>query len=831
MSDYFTNLIQPEDDTEQVIGLIAKLTELAATDVIGARQKAVKLLESCDKETRADPKVRSLFIARGKYQLIKAAEYDAMVKVVEAKPKRKAPEFKPSILVECASDGSEPYIHTVENNSRPTVENAKTTPIVDVEEIANGDTVWLLETFDAPGFAKRYATGVIEYAEGLASKSAKGSTLTNNIRQAKRVTIARGYTKGESYVPARVIFDGSFVISSRPQVYTTSPSGTLMRPDWSDTVTVEAHHENGDTRFYRAPAMALKDHTTKATWIDPLGLAYSECSKDIASIIRMKAIKCPTGQMIVTGMGPVLNEDGQWMWLGQEGSYTPDPDKEGELIRLPVVNDLSHVPADLRYHGVTPPDKLSHDEVKKGMKLWEKAIRSAPGEPAIAVAPAGNVIAAPMGTIDAEYWSVVYQSGIKGSGKTYSDKMFDAVQSPTVRKVDDGTPRPFVNMGQIATTSKGGPIRLNVTRGYSVSGDDVLKHGDSDTTKRDKEKAVREIIRSYEGGGGAQGGIDRANNSVISRNSGELQSNMRFTSELPLAGASTIERMIVPPHINDSFNDGPLDKTVRKSLLTAESLQGMHIAWSAMAWYQFANQTRMRKLLDKAQDITRTWGASARLAKRYASVLYGILVMVDYCDVHGISIGDVEEYAIAHLQSSCARQGVNEVLNPVDTITSLIRAALINTDLVFPGAPIYHDGEVFEPSSDPFRIPNSFDRTEIEQGAEDGIDVVNPEWLPHGRTSLGMRFSSGSWIATDKGHGGYFLPPASRGTPKFEYRIVVSASQLKTLTIAINRQAKLEGMTVQFTEKEVRKYLLENEKLAIVGQFGRPPDKTSIALS
>jgi hypothetical protein len=815
-----------DNGTGDFLKRIAKARELATTDLEAGKAAAKELLTTADPTWLVETEVRSAFISRIGVQVMTARVFDQAVKAALKPTKRATKEFVPSVLVEAIADGSAPYV--VSTNGNPVIpDGALKREVIEVDFLAGGATVHILTKVESPTFSRRYAFGVVEYEKGIPSDGKR--------KVARRVVISRGWKKagadGEEVTnPAKVIFEGTISVLGRPQMYRTTPGGEIVAKEWSDNVIISTQHKNGDVRTELIPAMALRDLTNKAQWMDPLGFSLLETTKDIGMVIRQLAIEVHKGSMTVSGMGPVIDKDGRWVYLGEKQSYSPKVETEGSFDVREIIGSQSHIPLHLRYYGTTPPEELNSVSVKKGMQQWEKLIRSSPGSPAVRVAPAGNVISAVMGSVDGDFWSCVFQSGEHGCGKSYSDKMFDAIQSRSVRAITETSPKPYVNLGSENATVKGAPIRMAMTRGYSVTTDDVLKKNDARPNqvmaRKLKEKTVSSMVRSKESGGGAQGGVNFKTNEVESRSAGELQSNVRFSSELPLTEPSDRERFVTPPHIEASFGDekSPFNEKACRELLQPESLEELHQAWSAMQWFQFLNQDLMRKLLEEARDIASEWNVTPRIRNRYASVLYGVLVFVTYADREGIETGNVREYALEALQSNAESQKSSGV-SDADLIRIRIRLALREPrGIAFPGRPLCDEnGEQIKSYTNPFPV-------EEIGGIDPGRRTVYPPGVRSVEAlglSVNAQNSSEANAMAQVGSSkiaGYLVPPSESNRTKheetfWEVHVPVSDGELDFLANAINQMKVYDKDGREYEPKQIRDILgAESFKKRTVGR-------------
>ena len=192
-------------------------------------------------------------------------------------------------------------------------------------------------------------------------------------------------------------------------------------------------------------------------------------------------------------------------------------------------------------------------------------------------------------------------------------------------------------------------------------------------------------------------------NEVVSRQSGALHTSIKICSELPIAGESTRDRMIILPHLPNKWSrGGAFDREISKRLSAPESREVQHRAWSAYVFWLFPRQdTLMEECLERAREETGTWDVESRYRDRYAALVAGHYAFGLFCESHDINAGEVISAAIKALQSCALRQAENTI-SPALAFRKLARLMLGDERIAFTGPPnIDPDGSESSSWGDP----------------------------------------------------------------------------------------------------------------------------------
>jgi hypothetical protein len=605
-----------------------------------------------------------------------------------------------------------------------------------------------------------------------------------------------------------IIFEGQISVPATYLAYKISPGRTLIPPEWHRWVTVRAVNKAGVVRERDIAAMNLLQPQSKATWIDALDIYASGQITPVKHYIRTLWAKLKDDGLAIHGQGPVFHDNTRLFVakscvFDEKGTMRPD-------IRV----DLSGLPESYAYYDVTPPEEITEEEIRAGMEELITAYGEAPDFPEVPAAFLGQMFTVPVAVIERKYFSAILLSGVKGSGKTYYVLRLDSVQSRTLRG-DLRNIRPVLNLGDTTGTEKGPKYRVDGYAGFSITTDDVLKAGDSPARITQQSDKVSNLVRSFEAGGAALAGVDYTTNTVVSRESGTLQTSVKVCSELPITGPSTRDRMIVLTHLTAPWGKGGIfDKEISLRLSTPESREVQHRAWSAFAYWLFQRiDTDLEECWELAQDETRTWDVEQRMADRYAALIAGHHAFARFCASHGRDISETVIAAIAALRACALRQAQGSISVAV-AFRKVIQDMLADGKLAFPGPPMVDpDGSESAAYGDP-RIAVKFkDETGIEQ-----TRLILP---PVERLSeLGLNLTTSSTPIPNPGAKvfGYTIPPRQdkgghSGTAlSHRWTIAVPTKMQRPLCHAASEYSKTRG-GLSFDKDEIIR-ALGNEKLS-----------------
>lgn len=804
------------DRSDTALAYLRSLSESESIDI--ARSAAKELLTALQPELSADSGKRAVWrtaLTKGSatVKLMYVKDFDRIVKPVAAIPSQRL-----SVVSDSSTDAPILYVR---GNVITEEATESAIPVIATPQLRDDVRAYVIRRIRRQDVMQKYAVAVLSAGNGSMRELSCDSD-----GNALRYIITEGYSKDGNPVPGMVVFDGDISVTERPQGMKILSDGSITRKEWSDTVTINVtHNRSGDKRTHNAAVMDLRQQVAKAQWVDPLGLGTAEKLADIQRVIRILADELSTSQHVVTGMGPVRDSDGNWLFLTSHGAVT----QTGKLSD--VRNELSQVPTELRYYEPSIPNLIEPSKVRKGIEAMEDWYRSSPDSAAVSVAPLNNVQAAGIATVDGRFLAVVFQSGVHGSGKSYGDKLMDAIQSPTVRNISDTFPKPFLNIGAMSSTTKGGPIRMDHLRGYSGTSEDLVTRHDSDSARTEKEKNFRELLRTQESGGGAKGAVDRAANEVVSRNGGALRTNIRQNSELPLKNPSTVERVIAPPHIEGSFGsaNSPFNAEVRKRLTQPDSIDVMHHAWSAHVWYQFSDHLRAEEILTHAHSITSNWEVTARTATRYAANLYGGLSFVRFAqEEYGTDLSDLKAYIIDALKASAEVQGGN-LTGDLDLIRKRIRRSLLDPrGICFPGRPLVDAaGNELRAYTKPFptEVTVNEDSETIITYKPDRVESIRDVGF-----SGNLNDNNGIVTIGSGTLGGYLVPPQSSGKRGGQSRVW---GDTWTVVIPTGDQtlSQFTDMLNRVSDGDTRKHSPEDIETVLVKAEVAMKQKTRIAMN
>jgi hypothetical protein len=591
-----------------------------------------------------------------------------------------------------------------------------------------------------------------------------------------------------------IIYEGRISVLSTFQAYKITPGRTLTPLEWSRMVEIRAVNKGGFTRERTIAAMDFEQQRARAKWIDALDVSASGRVNDIKIYIRTLRSTLGDDGLAIHGQGPIFHE-GSRIFVSSSVVF----DDEGN-IRDDIRVDLTGIlPEMYAYYDITPPGEITEDEIRQGCEELILSYEECPADPEIPAAFLGQNFTVPITGIDPRFFSALLMTGVKGSGKSYYAARHDSIQSRKLRGHLKSVP-PILNLGDTTGTEKGPKYRVKEFSGFAITSDDVIKAGDSPAHIVLQSDKVSNLIRSFEAGGAAIAGVDYSINEVVSRQSGALHTSMRVLSELPITGESTLDRMIVLPHLSEPWGKGGIfDKKLSLRLSSPESREIQHRAWSAFVFWLFQRQSAdLEECYELAAEETASWKVESRYADRYAVLVTGHYLFSRFCNAHDIDASDAVSRAVKALQV-CALRQAERTVSPAIAARKLMQLMQADGKLAFPGAPeVNPDGSESSSYSDPrLRI--------ARHNEEDGSDYVEFK-LPPGiarLSELGLILTAqGTPVpnSTAKVYG-YVVPPrkdkggkAGSGLSR-KWSIAVPTRNQEPLCNALTEYGKTRGGT------------------------------------
>lgn len=674
--------------------------------------------------------------------------------------------------------------------------------------------VFPLRVIEHATFTERYVDAVITDPDGELVRTVDGNAQRYIVR-CPREAFAKSEGEDKPTVkPAFVVFVGSIDVIGRFTTYSLTSKRTLVPAEWSRYVRLAITHPSGQTIVDDVAAMDMRQQQAKATFIDKFDLAHENSITDILRYIRIKLATMRNEGCAIADQGPFTHEGKRYYAarsgvLTESGEITP-----GYWVRLP--DGGRHAVYD-----VTPPGELDPERVADGIEYFRRAYVEMPTTPQIPAAMLGSLFTGPVVAIEPDLFIALMLHGLSNSGKSYYTKRFDAIQTRTVRNIAEM--KPLINMGDTDGTRKGPKYRVVEYGGYSLTADDLIKAEDTVAKELEAKTFVSNIIRSFEEGAAAIGTVDRAANRVTHRESGELHSNIKFTSERPVPGVSTNNRLIVLPRLEKPWgeNGNPFDVTVSRELSTRDAIEAQHQAWSAYVAWLMTNLGQLSVWYDQAHNITGTWDVPARSSSRYAAVIAGHLMFKAWCVTRGVDITAEVDAAITALESNARRQASDNVPY-ADRFRRRLYAAIADQRVSFMGRPV-HDPvskAVIRQYTHPF--------PEVVTTDETGISTVNRE-TPKSVTdpSLFGMARKGKSVLTATGSipHGYVLPPAAkrRGRPakngsydNSRWYVIIDDTQMERLARELTMYSRtLDGF--EFTADAIKEMVRLDQTIGETG--------------
>jgi hypothetical protein len=513
---------------------------------------------------------------------------------------------------------------------------------------------------------------------------------------------------GEEYRDiATPIWDGNADVLKRVQAWSITPSRRLKAPEWQEYVIATAVSNQPNAHPSRAllASMDLVQRKERALWTEQLGVTLSGQTFRLAEFLSFLALAL-NRTLMLRAQGPVYLDDGSpdgGELLNSDLVFATRSrvfDTNGE--KRAIETDLDHLPDKADYYDLTPPDEIDDGEIRKGLELFRDSFEECvPKYAAIPAAFIGQLFSGWLAAIRIDFWSAIHLTGEKGSGKSYYCLRFDSIQARNSPK-SRGTLtdlKPVLNLGDTTSSPKGPKYAVVNYGGFTITVDDALKKGATETEIRIQSDKVSNLIRSNEAGGGDLAKVDRNRNEVVAAESKALHSSIRIPSEIPITGQSTLDRLIYLPHLTDAWNKGKtFNREIADRLSTGHSREMMHRAYSAFVAYGFQRiPTDAQECLEKAKAETETWGVSARTSDRYAAVLSGIFLLERFAAEYDVDMATQVAKAILALKE-CARTQAGSNIPVARQWARELRRARSNHKVAFPGPPAGLDNKCTNPS-------------------------------------------------------------------------------------------------------------------------------------
>jgi hypothetical protein len=613
-----------------------------------------------------------------------------------------------------------------------------------------------------------------------------------------------------------VIWLGDIQVTGRVQAFEITSTRRLRAPDWQEYVTAESVTNEPGARPIRAmlASMDLIQRKERAMWTEKLGATLSGQTFRVAEFLRILGGK-QNRELMIQSQGPVWLDDG-----------TPEP---GELLdrslvfvtrsrvfdehgnTRPIIADS--IPGKCDYYDLTPPDEITDDQIREGLDLFRTSFGECTAKyAAIPAAFIGQLFSGWLAAIHIEFWSAIHLTGEKGSGKSYYSLRFDSIQARNSAKTRGALTdlKPALNLGDSTGTKKG--LKYNVVDygGFTITCDDALKKGATETEIRNQTDNVSNLIRSQEAGGAALGKVDHNRNLVVGTESPALHSSVKVPSEIPIVGDSTLDRMIYLPHITETWDKGTcFIRAISEEMSTAGSRELMHRAYSAfVAWAFQRIDTDIAKCLVQAKEETNTWGVPARTADRYAAVMAGIYSLERFAHEYDVDMSAQITSATTALKDCARAQSGSSVPVALQWAREL-RRSIASNRAAFPGPPIPNErGDAAHDKS--YDIPGIMVKTGTSpDGVTDEFTRVMP-WKDATLADFGMETPGTVHARADTY--GYVMPPhrlrKSGGKPPTNpllnrWHVAVKRERFEDLCRSLSRDYGYEPTTVMRSLREI----------------------------
>jgi hypothetical protein len=572
--------------------------------------------------------------------------------------------------------------------------------------------------------------------------------------------------------PPAIVWEGSIEVPGTYSINEITPDRKLELAEWNRTVIIRSTNRGGNTREHHALMMDFKNQPARASYIDALDWTGSNYLSDLRNYVLIrKSMLSEDTAMSVRGMGPVNNDT----FYSRSAVF----DTNGRDLRDSVRVDLSHLPDNLDYYDITPVAEISVESIADGIRELAINYDECPTMHEIPAAFLGQIMTVPVACNYKVFFTAIFLAGIQSSGKTYYALRFDSIQSRKLRGHLKAV-APILNLGITTGTVKGQNYRANDYAGFSITSDDVLKQGDSPQRIQDRSDIVSNLVRSFLAGGGAVAKVDYKINKTTSGTPQSLKTCIKFTSELPIKGTSTLTRMVMLPFLTSEWSTGKVfDTEISKRLAMPDSRELQHLGWSAYVQWMYTRIDEMQALLIDADEYANTWGVSARVASSYAVLIAGNQMFGRFAAEHEIDIDDQIARAIAALRK-CALAQEETAIPMAAQFRDAVKSAAINHKLAFPGPPRFNeDGSQAANHSEPW-----LKATNGEITLPAGIEI----------NDLGMNVSGGIAAVDPRAHVfGYLLPPRTGRGPKGDpitrvWRIVFRPDYFAEMCASISRE-------------------------------------------
>lgn len=518
--------------------------------------------------------------------------------------------------------------------------------------------------------------------------------------ESKKVVNDKGLAEYRDF--STPIWEGDIRVLGKYLAYEITPSRRLKAPEWHQWVKADSITNAPNARPNRAliASMDIIQRKEHAKWMEKLNVTLSGQTFRIAEFIRILAL--PLNQtLMLQAQGPVYLDDG-----------SPDGGEllDGSLVfatrsrvfsdtgeTTDIQTDLDHLPDKADYYDLTPTAEIDNGEIREGLELFRESFgECTPKYAAIPAAFIGQLFSGWLAAIRIDFWSAIHLTGEKGSGKSYYCLRFDAIQARKSAK-SRGTLtdlKPVLNLGDTTSSPKGPKYAVVNYGGFTITADDALKKGASETEIRIQSDKVSNLIRSTEAGGGDLAKVDRSRNQVIAAESKALHSSIKVPSEIPIAGNSTLDRLVYLPHLTDTWDKGKtFIREISDRLSTGHSREQMHRAYSAFVEWGFQRiPADAQECLEKAKAETETWGVSARTADRYAAILAGVFMLERFAAEYSVSMVTEISGAVLALKD-CARTQAGSSIPVAYQFARELRRAIANHKVAFPGPPNHVDNK------------------------------------------------------------------------------------------------------------------------------------------
>lgn len=571
--------------------------------------------------------------------------------------------------------------------------------------------------------------------------------------------------------PSNIVWEGTIEVLATYSISNITPGRDLEFAEWNRYVTIRSANRGGNVRETNVPTMQFKQMPANSPYIDALDWTASNYVSDLRNYATIKRTMISKDDgMAIKGMGPIR--------AGIFASRSAVFDTNGNDLRDTIRVDLSHLPDNFAYFDITPIAEIADESIKLGIDEFAIAYDECPTAPEIPAAFIGQMMTVTIAATYKEFFTALFLAGIQSSGKTYYALRFDSIQSRILR----GPIRaiaPILNLGITTGSTKGPMYRANDYAGFSITTDDVLKQNDSPQRIIDRSDIVSNLTRSFLAGGGAIARVNRQKNDTESADPKSLKTCIKFTSEQPVKGNSTISRLVMLPFLTAEWSTGNVfNIEIAKRLSNPDSRELQHLAWSAYVQWMFARIDALQSLLIEAREFTETWEVSSRVADSYAVLIAGNKMFALFAAEHGININARVKRAIEGLQK-CALAQEQTAIPMAEQFRDAVKSAAINHKLAFPGPPQFND-----------------DGSQMKSYTEPWLKVGTKITLPAGVdiADLGLTLSAGNAVPDSRAHVyGYLMPPRTdrgghSGDPiSRKWRIVFKPDYFTELCASISR--------------------------------------------